>query len=98
MILSSVARTSSFMGKLILLLAVDMLIHASPACFGQTCDPLPSGLVGWWGGEGNAMDVMGQNNGTLFGNAAFANGEVGQAFLLDGQGSSITLNNTPSLQ
>ena len=29
------------------------------------CTPAPSGLVGWWPGEGNANDIVGTNNGTL---------------------------------
>ena len=48
------------------------------------CDPAPSGLVGWWPGEGNANDVVGGNNGTMMYGAAFTNGEVNQAFNLPG--------------
>jgi hypothetical protein len=46
----------------------------------------PSGLVGWWAGDGNANDISGNNaNGTLQNGAGFAVGTVGQAFnLVDG--------------
>ena len=47
----------------------------------NSCTPPPSGLVGWWPGEGNANDVVGGNNGTLVHGVGFAAGEVGQGFL-----------------
>ena len=31
------------------------------------CTPPPSGLAGWWAGEGSAADSYGTNNGTLQG-------------------------------
>ncbi len=46
------------------------------------CYPAPAGLVGWWPGEGNGVDVVGGNNGTLV-NVGFTNGKVGQAFSFD---------------
>jgi len=46
--------------------------------------PAPSGLVGWWPGDGDANDVVGINPGTLVNGATFAPGLVGQAFRLDG--------------
>jgi RecA/RadA recombinase len=48
----------------------------------SACDPAPSGLIGWWPGEGNADDVVGGNNGALV-NASYTNGVVGQAFSFD---------------
>ncbi|MGO8836785.1 MAG: FG-GAP-like repeat-containing protein [Limisphaerales bacterium] len=53
-----------------------------------SCTPSPAGLVAWWPGEGNANDVVGGNNGILEGGVSFASGEVGQAFVFDGSGSS----------
>jgi len=49
----------------------------------------PSGLVGWWPGEGNANDIVGNNDGTLQGDATFATGQVGQAFSFDGTGDYV---------
>jgi len=46
------------------------------------CLPLPSGLVGWWRGEGNVSDSFGLNDGTLVNGAGFGNGLVGRAFNL----------------
>src|SRR5438477_340163 len=31
----------------------------------QSCTPPPSGMVGWWPGDGNADDIQGSNSGTL---------------------------------
>ncbi len=56
--------------------------EGSPAA----CVPPPSGMVGWWPGDGNAMDVVGGNNGTLQGGATYGTGEVGQAFSFNGTG------------
>ena len=58
-------------------------------CLSSTpCDPMPSGLVGWWQAEGNANDSSGNgNNGTLQ-NVGFTNGVVGQAFVFYGYFSS----------
>jgi hypothetical protein len=47
----------------------------------NTCTPPPSGLVGWWKGEGNALDSAGTNNGVLVSGVGFTTGEVGQGFL-----------------
>ena len=47
-----------------------------------SCTPAPSGLVGWWPGEGNANDIVGMNNGLLE-NVTFTSGVVGQAFACD---------------
>ncbi len=32
---------------------------------GPACVALPSGLVSWWPGDGNAQDIIDGNNGTL---------------------------------
>ena len=61
--------------------------------------PLPAGLVALWSGEGNAIDSIGGNNGTLTGSATFGPGKVGQGFVFDGNnGSGVTLGNPASMQ
>jgi hypothetical protein len=60
-------------------------------------DPAPSGLVAWWRAEGDATEVVGQNNGTLVNNVAFAPGEVGQAFNFDGIGAYVFIPASPRL-
>ncbi len=62
------------------------------------CVPPPSGLVGWWPGDGNAEDIADGNDGTLVGGATFAPGMVGQAFSLDGVDDYVNVGNAPSLQ
>ncbi|HYE13214.1 MAG TPA: LamG-like jellyroll fold domain-containing protein [Pyrinomonadaceae bacterium] len=45
----------------------------------RECAPPPSGMLGWWPGDGSAHDIVGGHDGTL-NNATFANGMVEQAF------------------
>ncbi len=49
-----------------------------------SCVPPPTGLIAWWPGDGNANDLAGTNNGTLFNGATFDQGRVEQAFRFDG--------------
>ena len=51
------------------------------------CVAPPSGLVSWWPGDGNALDIAGLNDGS-FPAGTFAAGKVtsgtGEGFSLDG--------------
>ncbi|MGA8149280.1 MAG: LamG-like jellyroll fold domain-containing protein, partial [Gallionellaceae bacterium] len=60
------------------------------------CDPVPSGLVSWWPGEGNADDIVSGNSGVLV-NGGYTNGEVGQAFYLNGTNAFVKVPASPSL-
>ena len=62
-----------------------------------SCVPAPSGLVGWWPGEGNANDVFGANNGMLE-NVTFTNGMVGQGFYLNGSNADVQIPDSASLK
>jgi hypothetical protein len=64
----------------------------------SNCIPPPSGLVGWWPGEGNANDVLGTNNGTLSGGVTFTNGRVNQAFNFYPAGGTVIVPDSPSLR
>jgi energy-converting hydrogenase Eha subunit F len=61
-----------------------------------SCAATPSGLVGWWPGDGSAIDVESTNNGTFTG-AAYAVGAVGQAFSFDGSGNNVRIPASPLL-
>src|SRR6185369_6506616 len=62
------------------------------------CVQSPSGLVGWWKGDGGTTDAVGSNNGALVGNASFAAGVAGQAFSFDGDNDSVMIGNPATLQ
>ena len=73
-------------------IAVTLTVNPLPPC-----DSAPSGMVSWWPGEGNANDIVGANNGTPTGDITYTNGEVGQAFVLNGSTSYIPVPASPSL-
>jgi len=62
------------------------------------CATPPSGLVGWWKGEGNAIDQLGANNGTLAGNTSYGAAKVGQGFVFDGDHDGVRLANQAGFQ
>lgn len=66
--------------------------------FVPPCVSPPSGMVSWWGGDNNALDMVGTNNGTLQGAATYATGKVGQAFSFDGtEASFVQISNSTDL-
>ena len=56
----------------------------------QPCTPPPAGLVGWWRAEGDFTDSAG-NNAAQITTATFGQGEVGQAFVLNGRGQCVEM-------
>jgi hypothetical protein len=84
-------------GVFVILFTLIPVSHAAA----QICTQPPSGLVSWWPGDGNANDIVGPNNGTLHGDAAFATGFVtsgtGQAFSFDGLGDYVLVPDDASL-
>lgn len=71
------------------LILVLALITFNSFAYTQTCLPAPVGLVAWWTGNGNTLDLRSRNNGTLQNGATFTTGQVGQSFLFDGVNDSI---------
>lgn len=69
-----------------------------PVARGQTngCITPPSGLVGWWRGEGNTLDAAQSNHGVAVGGVTNAPGKVGLGFGFDGTGY-IVVPHHPSL-
>jgi hypothetical protein len=63
-----------------------------------SCDPAPSGLVGWWRAESNALDSVGGNNGVLMNGAGYAPGKVGTAFQFNGVDSRVDLGDPENLK
>jgi hypothetical protein len=56
------------------------------------CVSPPPGLIGWWTGDGNSVDIAGNNSGTPQNGATYGSGEVGQAFSFVGNGASVLVN------
>lgn len=59
------------------------LTSATSAGF-LVCLAPPSGVVSWWPADGDAVDIIGPNDGALLNGATFAPGKVDQAFSFDG--------------
>ena len=64
---------------------------------GVSCVSPPPGMVSWWPGDGNAVDIHGANNGTLINGTSFASGKVGQAFSFDGSDDGLLVPDVPAL-
>lgn len=63
---------------------IDAIYNAgSSGKCSNVCSPLPSGAVGWWTGNGNALDIVKGNNGSLVNGVSYAAGKVDQAFSFD---------------
>ena len=52
-------------------------------------------MVAWWRGDGDTSDYVGTNDAVFEGTAAYAPGEVGQAFSFDGISSYLEVPNSP---
>ena len=56
------------------------------------CAPPPSGLVGWWPGDGNASDISGYGNNATLTGAGYDTGRVWQAFNFSATSSYASLS------
>jgi RHS repeat-associated protein len=72
-------------------------LTSSAATLTLTCDGPPSGLVGWWQGESNALDSAGTDNGIVTNGVSYTNGVVGTAFNFDGTNGFIQIPDAPDL-
>ena len=72
----------------VMLVMVLLMAGTVPMCADAACVNPPSGMVSWWGGDNNALDIVGNNNGTIYGGIIYGQGEVGRAFDLNGANGS----------
>jgi hypothetical protein len=77
-------------------LPVDLIQHLTVSPAGNPGQMRP-GLVALWSGEGDGNDSAGGNPATLMGDVSFAEGKVGQAFLLNGFSSGLKISAGPAL-
>ena len=64
---------------------------------GLSCVQPPTGMIGWWPGDGNSNDIVGGNHGSIVGGMTYAFGEVGQSFNFVGN-NYVSIPNNPSLE
>jgi len=55
------------------------------------CVQCPSGLMGWWSGDGNASNLVGVDHGTMQNGVTNSPGLVGDAFGLDGANDRVAI-------
>ncbi|MBI5388315.1 MAG: S8 family serine peptidase [Verrucomicrobia bacterium] len=55
------------------------------------------GIVAWWSGQSNTLDLVGTNVGLAQGGLTYALGKVGAGFLLNGSTAYLRVPNAPSL-
>lgn len=63
-----------------------------------TGNGLDAGIVAWWPGESNTIDIVNGNNGVWYNTVAYAAGEVGTAFQFDGVSSYVQVADAPMLR
>ena len=66
-----------------------MLTVSQPSCTAP-----PAGLIAWWTGDGNTVDIAGNQSGTLHNGAGYTGGEVAQAFSFTGNGAALQIDST----
>lgn len=75
-------------------LVAQIPVGSSPLSYGGRFIASPpaatNGLVSFWRGEGNALDVIGNHHGALHGDAKYAAGRSWQAFSFDGSGDYVS--------
>jgi hypothetical protein len=95
LVLPNVLRTQAGIYTVVLSNPVGSITSAPPAVLtisgSSVCPGAPAGMVGWWRGEQNSSDYAGANDAKWNGTVAYAPGEVGDGFVLDGQASFLEI-------
>ena len=75
-----------------------LYLQGEPLPHENSCAVLPSGITGWWTGNGSYTDTLNaQRVGIPYGEASFAEAYTGQGFNFDGMGDRIVLSGTENL-
>ncbi len=74
-----------------------LVFMAAVTLYAQGCAPAPSGIVGWWPGEGNANDIVSGNNGVSAPDVAYVTAEVGRGYALNDANAYIRIPASASL-
>jgi hypothetical protein len=61
------------------------------------CTTAPAGLVAWWPGNSNTLDVVSTNHGSLLNGAGYAPGQKGLAFNFSALDHSVRIPDAPAL-
>lgn len=61
------------------------------------CPAPPTGLISWWKGDNTGTDAVGGNNATLLNGVAFAQGQINNAFLMDGVNDDVSVGTKANL-
>src|SRR5882724_11467666 len=87
-----------FVALLLVVQAQNTTAAGASGAFCETgCLLPPTGLVGWWTGDGSANDIQLGNNGVATNGASFAPGLVKQAFRFDGEDDFVDVPDTSAL-
>ena len=78
--------------NLLLLSLISFSIQA------QDCAEPPSDMVSWWSGDNHALDIIGNNNGTIFNDVSFTDGVVEEGFVFDGIDDFVMVPNSSTLE
>ncbi|HRI04239.1 MAG TPA: carboxypeptidase regulatory-like domain-containing protein [Pyrinomonadaceae bacterium] len=72
---------------------IQAIVNAGSLGVCRSCTATLSGLSAWYKAENNALDDLGNYNGTLVNGATFATGKVGNAFKFDGIDDLVNAGN-----
>src|ERR1044071_10081016 len=75
---------------------IIMLMVVANVCSAQ-CTAPPSGIVGWWKGDGNGNDSVGTNNAAVPSGVTYVPAEVSLGFSLNGNTNRILVPDAPQL-